>query len=332
MSTKSSTTKVCGVDIHWEETRPEPNRGTARELRGPNPGTARELRGASPETAGEPRGPSHETAPTIILIHGLTDWHRTWSPITPLLAARGYRVLAVDLPGHGFSGRPDVSYALDWNAKLIGAWIDAIGVDRMALLGHSYGGGVAQMLTLTHAARISHLALVAPGGFGREINLAVRLVSVPWVWPTIGQSMLVPLMYLTAPLGGRDNKDLAERAKVNARPGTARALSRTVRDVIRIRGQRRHFFDYAYDAPFVPPMTIFWGDRDHVLPVAQATRACESVTGARLVRFPSAGHYPHHDEPAAFTNALISSLEMKDAPLVRLPPQPLATAGTAREI
>jgi pimeloyl-ACP methyl ester carboxylesterase len=276
-------TKISGVDIHWEET------------------------GAGP---------------AVVLVHGLSDWHRTWSPIAPLLAARGYRVVAVDLPGHGFSGRPDVPYTLEWNARVIGAWIDAVGLDRFSVVGHSYGGGVAQMLTLTHAARIDHIGLIAPGGFGNEVNLAVRLVSVPYVWPLLGQSLLVPLMFLTAPLGGRDNKDLAARAAVNGRPGTARALSRTARDVIRMKGQVRHFFDYAYDADFVPPTTVFWGDRDHVLPVAQATRACEALQGMRLVRFPNAGHYPHHDEPKNFTNELVGSLESKDAPTVTLPPAP----------
>ncbi len=280
MRSHTHLTKVSGVELHWEETG---------------------------------------SGPTVVLVHGLTDWHRTWAPITPLLAERGYRVVAVDLPGHGFSARPDVDYTLDWNAKLLGAFIDAIGIDRFAVLGHSYGGGVAQMLSLTHASRIDHLALIAPGGFGKEVNLAVRLVSVPWVWPLFGQSFLVPLMYATAPLGGRDNTDLADRAKANSRPGTARALSRTVRDVVRFRGQVRHFLDRAYDAPFVPPMTLFWGDRDQVLPVSQAERVCEEVVGARLVRFANAGHYPHHDEPEAFTAALVRALGSTDTEPVTLP-------------
>lgn len=280
MRSYSHLTTVSGVELHWQETG---------------------------------------SGPAVVLVHGLMDWHRTWAPITSRLALRGYRVVAVDLPGHGFSARPDVDYTLDWNAKLVGAFIDAIGIDRFSVVGHSYGGGVAQMLSLTHAERIDHLALIAPGGFGKEVGLAVRLVSVPWVWPLFGQSWLVPLMVATAPLGGRDNSDLEERAKANSRPGTARALSRTVRDVVRLRGQVRHFLDRAYEAPFVPPLTLFWGDRDHLLPVAHAERACEQVTGARLVRFPDAGHYPHHDNPETFTEALVRALESGDAAPVTLP-------------
>jgi len=221
------------------------------------------------------------------------------------------------MPGHGFSGRPDVPYTLSWNARLVGAWVDAVGIERLSVVGHSYGGGVAAMLSLTHAARIDHLALVAAGGLGREVNLPVRVASVPFFLSAVG---LGRIARLTAPIGGRNNHDLAERAAVNSRPGSARAVSRTLRDVIRWRGQVRHFLDHAYDAPFVPPMTLFWGANDRVLPIAHATRTQQMLSGVRLVRFEESGHYPHHDEPQRFTSELERALS-KRGPKVTLPVQ-----------
>lgn len=276
MRARTHIAKVSGVDLHWEE------------------------RGAGP---------------CVLLLHGLTDWHRTWSPVASRIAERGFRVIALDLPGHGFSGRPDVPYTLSWNARLVGAWVDAVGIDRLSIVGHSYGGGVAAMLSLTHAERIDHLALVASGGFGPEVNLPIRVASVPYFLPLVG---LGRIARLTAPIGGRNNHDLAERAAVNSRPGSARAVMRTLRDVIRWRGQIRHFLDHAYDAPFVPPMTLFWGEDDRVLPIAQAARVTQHLSGVRLVRFAGAGHYPHHDEPDAFTRELVRALT-KRAPKVTLP-------------
>jgi len=286
MRASTHITKVSGIDLHWEEC------------------------GAGP---------------CVVLLHGLTDWHRTWAPVASRIAERGFRVIALDMPGHGFSGRPDVSYTLSWNARIVGAWVDAVGIDRFSAVGHSYGGGVAAMLSITHAARIDHLALVAPGGFGREVNLPIRVASVPYFLSMVGLGRIAKL---TAPIGGRNNEDLEERAAVNSRPGSARAVSRTLRDVIRWRGQVRYFLDHAYEAPFVPPMTLFWGEHDKVLPVAQAARVADDLSGTRLVRFEASGHYPHHDEPERFTNELERALRER-APKVTLPARDYSSAASA---
>src|SRR5262245_26238949 len=101
----------------------------------------------------------------LVLLHGLSDSHRTWRPVVPALAARR-RVITPDLPGHGLSSRPDASYELSWYAAVIGAWMDALDLDGIDLVGHSYGGGVAQQLLLERGARVRRLGLVAAGGLG----------------------------------------------------------------------------------------------------------------------------------------------------------------------
>jgi pimeloyl-ACP methyl ester carboxylesterase len=272
---RAHITKVSGVDIHWVDARPRESR---------------------------------DDAPAVVLIHGLLDWHRAWNPVTARLVAAGFRVLAVDLPGHGLSGRSDVPYTLEWNARVIGSWFDVAEVRNASVVGHSYGGGVAQMLCLTHAHRMDRLGLVAPGGFGREVNVAIRFAAVPFFVQELGQPWLSRVAQLVAPIGGRKTWDAEERAWANARPGTARALHRTVRDVIGLTGQVRHFLDRAHEAPFVPPTCVWWGDRDRVLPFSQAKKLPKILEGARIVRFAGAGHYPHHDFPDAFTTDLVAFL------------------------
>jgi pimeloyl-ACP methyl ester carboxylesterase len=293
---RAHTQKILGVDIHWLESFGlEPASETALASQSTIPRT-------------------REDARTVVLIHGLSDWHRAWQEVTVRLVAQGYRVLALDLPGHGLSGRTDVPYTLEWNALVVGAWLDALKVERPYVVGHSYGGGVAQMLVLTHAQRIEKLALVAPGGFGRRVNVALRFAAMPFLLQNLGDGLLRPITYLAGPVGGRKNWDAEERVWANTRPGTARALYRTVRDVIRVQGQVRHFLDRAHEAPFVPPVGIFWGDRDRVLPVSHAKRLPKYLHYARIVRFPDAGHYPHHDDPEGFTRALVSFLEEAHVP------------------
>src|SRR5277367_5501594 len=123
----------------------------------------------------------------LVLLHGLCDSHRTWSKVAPLLA-RHRRVLMLDLAGHGLSERPDASYALEWHARMVGAWLEALGLESVDLVGHSYGGGVALwMMLLEQRARIRRLALVAAGGLGRDVSFALRLASLPIVVERFGQ-------------------------------------------------------------------------------------------------------------------------------------------------
>ncbi|TMA40054.1 MAG: alpha/beta fold hydrolase [Deltaproteobacteria bacterium] len=84
--------------------------------------------------------------PPVLLLHGLNDSHRTWREIWPRLPGR--RVLMLDLPGHGMSGRPDAPYTLDWNATQVARFIERLDLRNLDVVGHSYGGGVAQWLLL----------------------------------------------------------------------------------------------------------------------------------------------------------------------------------------
>lgn len=84
-------------------------------------------------------------SPPLVLLHGLSDCNRTWWQLAPRLALRR-RVLMPDLPGHGLSDRPDATYDLDWYAGVMEGWLEAAGVGRADFVGHSFGGGVAQMM------------------------------------------------------------------------------------------------------------------------------------------------------------------------------------------
>src|SRR3990170_5464631 len=119
-------------------------------------------------------GPAEASGPPLVMLHGLCDSYLTWSRVAAALA-RKRRVILPDLPGHGLSGRPDASYALAWHAEVMGAWLDALGLDTVDLVGHSFGGGVAQWMLLAHRERVRRLVLVAPGGLGRGVSVPLRL-------------------------------------------------------------------------------------------------------------------------------------------------------------
>ena len=272
--------------------------------------------------------------PPLVLLHGLCDSHRTWFPVAPVLG-RSRRILMLDLAGHGESGRPDASYTLDWHAEIVAAWLDTLGLDEVDLVGHSFGGGVAQWLLLHHRQRIRRLGLESAGGLGRKVGSALRWASFPMVVERFGQPFMSfgTTRALNASGGAFSDEEIAILAQYNAIPGTARAFSRSVRDVINGWGQYRNFRDRAAEVPSLPPLAIFWGDKDPLIPVAHGIEAVSLIEGATLTRFPGVGHFPHRQVPELFAQALAAFLDAPHAPDAHLrdaPAQP-AQAKSRRE-
>ena len=248
--------------------------------------------------------------PPLVLLHGLNDCYRSWRELAPRLAV-DRRVLIPDLPGHGLSGRPDASYELQWYARILARWLKTARVGRADVVGHSFGGGVAQMILLHRPMRIRRLALVASGGLGREVAMSLRLASVPHVVERLGQMFMGPCTRLAMGLTGNvfSANEAARLAAMNAQKGTARAFARTVRDVIDWRGQKRTFFECAHELTTLPPLAVFWGDRDAVIPFAHAEALVKAVDGVRFTRFDGCGHYPHRERPDLFIGALRDFLD-----------------------
>jgi pimeloyl-ACP methyl ester carboxylesterase len=253
----------------------------------------------------------------LVLLHGLSDSHRTWSRVARTLSAT-HRVLMLDLAGHGLSERPDASYSLDWHAQVVGRWIDSLGLEEIDLVGHSYGGGVAQFLLLSHADRVRRLGLVAAGGLGREVALGLRLLSLPGadkvIQPFLGIGTRLSLRFA----GAHTTEDRRWQARANSAPGTARALVRTIRGVINIRGQTRRFLDHAHEVSRLPPLAVYWGERDRIIPVAHARQAVNRLAGAHLTTFTNSGHFPQLEQPKQFVRALAGFLNDFDARRVQL--------------
>ena len=266
---------------------------------------------------GESVGP-----PPLVLLHGLNDCHRTWRQLAPRLALRR-RVLMPDLPGHGLSGRPDVSYDLDWYARVMEGWLAAASLERVDVVGHSFGGGVAQMMLLRCPERIRRLVLVSSGGLGREVSIALRLASIPMVVERLGQPFMGPCTHL-AMLALRacgyvlTRDDVAHLSAMNAQVGSARAFARTVHGIVDWRGQRHSFLERVGELRRLPPMAVFWGDQDSVIPFSHAEALARTLDGVRVTRFAACGHAPHREQPDAFLAALGSFLELPHVPDARL--------------
>ena len=113
--------------------------------------------------------------PTAVFIHGVLNDHSVWILQTRYLAHHGWNVLAIDLPGHGKSGG-DAPASVEGAALSVAALLDAAGVHKAALIGHSWGSLIALEIAATRPDRVSHLAMVGTA-FPMAVSPALLAMS-----------------------------------------------------------------------------------------------------------------------------------------------------------
>lgn len=250
--------------------------------------------------------------PLLVLLHGIAGTSSTWDEVLPTLG-RSHTVLAPDLLGHGESGKPQGDYSLGAYANAVRDLLEALGLKRGTLVGHSLGGGVSLQFAYQFPERCERLVLVSSGGLGREVHALLRAAALPgaeavlpWLC-VVGRNSVGRLVHALGSLGLRASADLEEtwRSFVSLEePEARRAFLHTVRGIIDLGGQRVSAHDRLYLAEELPTL-IVWGEQDPLIPVQHGREAHARIPGSRLEVFPGAGHFPHRDDPLRFTETLL---------------------------
>jgi pimeloyl-ACP methyl ester carboxylesterase len=246
--------------------------------------------------------------PALLLLHGLGCDHTTWLPVIAALSRR-YTVIAPDLLGHGKSDKPRADYSVGGYANGMRDLLTVLGIDRVTVVGHSFGGGVAMQFAYQFPERTDRLILVAPGGLGREVTPAIRAISLPGFQSAMGLLSLPGVKHAgqvglraLAHTGSRYTRDLDEVADIydhlSDRKARA-AIIHVVRAVVDWKGQVVTMADRAYLTQAMP-MCVIWGTEDAVIPVKHAGKAAEMAPGVTVEVIANAGHFPHKDHPQRF--------------------------------
>jgi pimeloyl-ACP methyl ester carboxylesterase len=249
--------------------------------------------------------------PAVLLIHGIAGSSRTWEPVIPLLA-REHTVVAPDLVGHGESAKPPGDYSLGAQASALRDVLSVLGIDRVTVVGQSFGGGVAMQFSYQFPEHCDRLVLVGSGGLGREVSWLLRLLTIPgveYVLPALTPRFvrdrgddLVSFLHKAGfrhPRAVEMWRAYASLSELESR----RAFISTLRGVIDPGGQSVNAMDRLYLAAHMP-MLIIWGERDTIIPVSHARAAHDAVPGSRLEVIEGAGHFPHVEAPVRFVEIL----------------------------
>ncbi len=242
-------------------------------------------------------------APPIILIHGFCSSTLVWSRVFLQIADAGFRVIAPDLLGYGYSAKPrDFDYTISAQARMVAGLLKQLGLQRATLVGSSYGGAVAAAIALDYPNRVEKLVLVGPVTNNEPTKyMLMRLFGSPLIGDilsplVVGSRRLLRLRMKR--VYDRHECVLDER-RVYARhlplraAATHRAIIRTVRRWDADRIQR--------DAHLISqPTLLLWGENDSEVPLHDGEYLQSKIEDSRLIVFRKCGHLPHEEFPQAF--------------------------------
>jgi pimeloyl-ACP methyl ester carboxylesterase len=262
--------------------------------------------------------------PVVVLVHGIASRAAQWEQVMTRLGETCH-VIAPDLLGHGRSAKPRGDYSLGAHACGIRDLLAVLGHDRVSLVGHSLGGGIAMQFAYQFPERVERLALVSSGGLGREVSVFLRAATLP------GAELVLPLLAGSYVRRGVTNVGgLLAKARVTLPQGLAECLTgfgslgdrgtreafvHTARSVLDPSGQRVDARDRLYLAADLP-LFVVWGRKDAIIPVEHGESLARSVPGTTLEVFEQSGHFPHLTEPVRLAEVL--SRWLRTTPVVEL--------------
>lgn len=241
----------------------------------------------------------------LLLIHGYTSSNYSWKDVFEPLS-KTFRVIALDLKGFGFSGKPDGDYSRRAQAVLVTHFLDQLGIDKAWLAGSSMGGEVALNVAIANPQRVAGLVLIDSAGV-----------------PVAGSGSLAP-QYLLVPVVGRALTALALRSDKLVREGLNRSFydDRNVTDdrvaayylplqtrdgqraALRARVQAGQYPVEPELPKIAVPTLILWGREDELIPLEAGRKLNSLIKNSKLVIIDNCGHLPQEELPARVVEEL----------------------------
>jgi pimeloyl-ACP methyl ester carboxylesterase len=234
-------------------------------------------------------------APPVILLHGFGDSLQTWDEWAKSLQA-DHRVIRFDLPGAGLTGPdPTGDYRDSRSVAVLEALMQTLGIARASIVGNSIGGRIAWTFAAEKPALVDRLVLVSPDGFaspGFEYGKAPEIPALLKLMRYVLPKMLLR-MNLTAAYGNPAALSDAVVTRYHdliLAPGVRGAMLDRMRQTV-LRDPR----------PFLrriqAPTLLLWGEKDGMIPVANAADYVRELPHSELVKLPGLGHVPQEEAP-----------------------------------
>jgi len=245
--------------------------------------------------------------PAVVLVHGGQGWAYTWRHQLEPLADAGYRVIAPDLPGSGYSDLPrDYDYSIEGLSGFLGYLLDCLEIEQAAFVASSAGGLPVLDFAIRRPERVTTLVLASTCGVPHREPFLWRLVR----WPLVGEAMR---FFLTTGLVRSNLREMVYDGTLITdevvaayyeplhRPGAWAAQ-------LRLERSWRPTWVEANLERIAAPTLVVWGQDDPWHPLSMAHEFGQRITGAQVVILPECGHLPHEERPADFNRLVLEFL------------------------
>lgn len=253
--------------------------------------------------------------PPVLLVHGIGRSMEDWAPQYERLA-QSYRTIALDVPGFGFSERTPGPITLAGLARGVADTIDVLGETRpVHVVGNSLGGAIAQQLLADEPDRVASLALINSAGFGSEVTVLLRLLTMP----VLGAMSTRRPTRMNAVVFERSihaNKSVATKERIDhafavgSQPGAGAVMREAAMALGTPRGVKPQWRrELAAAVAKTPrPTLIMWGAQDRILPAHHIEEAMRVYPHAEVHLLSGVGHMPQIECPRRFADLLLPFL------------------------
>jgi len=260
----------------------------------------------------------------VVFLHGLGASMYAWRKNLEPVAAAGYRVIAFDNRGFGFSNKPATGYDNASYARLTVALLDSLHLPDAVLIGHSMGGAIVAEVAIAHPERVRGLVLIGSAGLGAREPPLFRVGRWPLIGPLLfafrGRGLTERLLKATyADPGKVSEADVDQYYAPVAEPEYGRALRAVLRSFRfdALAGRLDHIS---------APTLVLWGEADRLIPLTLGRALAAGIPRAAFLSVPRAGHAVQEEAPEEVNRLVIEFLKNG---LARIP-EDLALGDVAR--
>lgn len=267
-------------------------------------------------------GPKSNSA--IVFIHGTGSWSELWKPTIKLLSDLGFYCIAIDMPPFGFSNSDlieNVKYDRNSQAKRIVSVLDSLKIEKVTLVGHSFGGRATVTTALMIPSRVERLILVDIAlGFGEQNDLSNPAPPSSSLAFTLNNSFLRNTLASIGTFPPLTRK-LVEMFVADPKAVTSE-INQMYQLPLGVKGKTRQMGDWLKDfllstdnelvqkqdlfIDFSAPTYLIWGDLDTITPLWQAEEIKTRFKSVQLHTMPKVGHIPMIEDSQGFEKIIRS--------------------------
>lgn len=254
----------------------------------------------------------------VLLLHGYAHFLETWDfNLRPL--SEHYQVYAMDLPGHGLSDKPEVTYNIFFFTRFVIDFMQALGIEHASLVGHSMGGQISLNVAINFPQKVDRLVLETAAGLSHDVSLLHKMCSMPVLRSTDTQDSPIKTAlgrrmkreFYNPDFVAKEIVDLSYRF-MEQMPETRRVLLSILHHSVTADGLRPEVVMVDRLHLVKSPALLIHGAQDAIHPLEMSQNACRLIPNARLKVIDQCGHCPHIEKAAEFNEAVISFLEANE--------------------